>query len=325
MKVDIHSHLLPSEYMKALSSRKAAPRIRVSRDGRMQMECGGGLVFPITERMTSTNAKIDEMRKAEVDRQVLSLPMPGVDWFNRDLAAKLAGTANDELAEVSRGGSQHFSAAATVPLRYPELAVRELNRAVDELGMHMAEIFSNVAGEPLDSEKYFTFYKEAARLGVTLLIHPGRPVMMESVRDYGLSGAVGFLFDTTIAILRLVYSGLLEKLPGLRIVLPHIGSTIPYLVGRIDHQYKLSAGGHGALPKLPSEYLRTVYIDTAQSLYKPAMQCALSFTPIDRILFGSDDPFVDLKQSVASVEALGLPRDQEDMIFAGNARSLGII
>jgi predicted TIM-barrel fold metal-dependent hydrolase len=97
------------------------------------------------------------------------------------------------------------------------------------------------------------------------------------------------------------------------------------LAGRIDHQYKLSTGGHGVLPKPPSEYLRTVYIDTAQSLYKPAMQCALSFTPIDKILFGSDDPFVDLKQSVASVKALGLPRDQEDMIFAGNARSLGII
>jgi len=325
MIVDIHSHLLPSEYMRALSSRKAEPRIRVSSDGRMQMECGGGLTFPITERMTSTDVKIQEMRKAEVDRQVLSLPMPGVDWFNRDLAVKLASGANDELAELSHAESQHFSAAATVPLRYPELAIRELNRAADELGMRTVEIFSNVAGQPLDSEKYFPFYKEAARLGVTLLIHPGRPVMMESVRDYGLSGAVGFLFDTTIAILRLVYSGLLEKLPQLRIVLPHIGSTIPYLVGRIDHQYRLSTGGHAKLPKLPSEYLRTVYIDTAQSLYKPAMECAFSFTPINRILFGSDDPFVDLKQSVASVKGLGLPRDQEDMVFAGNAKSLGII
>ena len=122
-----------------------------------------------------------------------------------------------------------------------------------------------------------------------------------------------------------VYSGLLEKLPQLRIVLPHIGSTIPYLAGRIDHQYRLSTSGHATLPKPPSEYLRTVYIYTAQSLYKPAMECAFSFTPIDRILFGSDDPFVDLRQSVASVKALGLPRDQEDMIFAGNARSLGII
>jgi len=325
MKVDIHSHLLPSEYMRVLSSRKAEPRIRVSSHGRMQMDCGEGLLFPITERMTSTDTKIGEMRKAEVDRQVLSLPMPGVDWFSRDMAVKLARAANDELAEVSRSESQHFSAAATVPLRYPELAVQELNRVADKLGMHMVELFSNVAGQPLDSEKYFTFYKEAARLGVTLLIHPGRPVMMESVRDYGLSGAVGFLFDTTIAILRLVYSGLLEKLPDLHIVLPHSGSTIPYLAGRIDHQYKLSKGGHALLPKPPSEYLRTVYIDTAQSLYKPAMECALAFTPIDRILFGSDDPFVDLKESVASVKALGLPPDQEDLIFSGNAKSLGII
>jgi len=325
MRIDIHSHLMPAEYLRELLSRKAEPRVRVSRDGAKQMECGSGLVYSITERMTSIDAKIREMKEAGVDHQVLSLPLPGVDQFTREVASRLARTANDELAQVSRSRPAQFSAAATVPLRYPDLAVEELRRSKEELGMRMVEIFSNVAGMPVDSEKYWPFYKEAEKLGVSLLIHPGRPVMMDSVRDYSLAGAVGFLFDTTIAILRLVYSGVLEKLPGLRIIVPHMGSTIPYLVGRIDHQFKLSAKGQMTLPKLPSEYLRKVYIDTAQSLYKPAIECALSFTPHDRILFGSDDPFVDLKQSVASVKALGLPPDEEDMIFAGNAKSLGII
>jgi len=325
MRIDIHSHLMPSEYLQELSSRGARPRIHVSGDGMKQMDCGSGLSYSVTERMTSIDAKIDQMKEARVDHQVLSLPLPGVDLFSRKLASRLARTANDELAHVSRSRPEQFSAAATVPLRYPDLAIGELRRSVEELGMRMVEIFSNVAGMPLDSERYWPFYKEAERLGVPLLIHPGRPVMMESVRDYSLAGAVGFLFDTTIAILRLVYSGVLEKFPSLRVIVPHMGSTIPYLVGRIDHQFRLSAKGQMTLPKLPSDYLRKVYIDTAQSLYKPAMECALSFTPHDRILFGSDDPFVDLKQSVASVKALGLPTNEEAMVFSGNAKSLGII
>lgn len=109
----------------------------------------------------------------------------------------------------------------------------------------------------------------------------------------------------------MVYSGLLDKLPDLRVIVPHTGSTIPYLVGRIDHQYQLLDANQRKLLRLPSEYLRKVYVDTAQSLYRPATECAFDFTPHDKILFGSDYPLVDLKQSVAIVKSLGLSRDEE--------------
>ena len=325
MKIDIHSHFLPPLFMKGLSSRRAAPRVIRATNGSMLMDCGRGLSFPVTGRMTSIDLRIKEMKDAGIDRQVISLPMPGTDFFSRDFARKLTCEANDELAEASRSRHEYLSAAAIVPLRYPALAVEELRRVVNELGMHMVEIFSNVAGKPLDSEEFLPFFKEAAQLGVSILVHPGRPVMMESLRDYGLAGAVGFLFDSTLAILRLVYSGLFEKLPNVRIIIPHTGSTVPYLVARIDHQYKLLSENQRALPKAPSEYLKQVYIDTAQSLYKPAMECAFSFTPREKILFGTDYPFVDLKSSVASIKALQLPKEAEDMIFAENAKALGIV
>jgi aminocarboxymuconate-semialdehyde decarboxylase len=325
MKVDVHSHFLPPEFMSALSPRKVAPRIVTAANGSALMDCGQGLTFPVTDRMTSIDLRLQEMKEAGIDRQVISLPMPGTDFFNRELARKLAAEANDELAETSRSGRGFLMAAATVPLRYPALAVEELRRAVNELGMHAVEVFSNVAGRTLDSREFLPFFKEAAHLGVPILVHPGRPIMMDSVQDYGLAGAVGFLFDTTLAILRLVYSGLLEKLPDLRIVIPHSGSTIPYLVGRIDHQYKLLPESQKTLSKPPSEYLKEVYIDTAQSFYRPAMECAISFTPHERILFGTDYPFADLKTSAASIEALHLPKEVENMIFAGNARALGIV
>jgi len=291
----------------------------------MQLDCGDGLAYPIGTKMVSIEPRLREMEDSSIDHQILSLPLPGTDFFARDYAAKLAQLANDELSEVCKGSGGKFIAAANVPLRYPDLAVKELHRCVEQLEMTMVEGFSNVAGEPLDSERFLPFYEEIARLKIPLLIHPGRPLMMGSLREYGLVGAVGYLFDTTIAILRIVYSGLLEKLPDLRIILPHTGSTIPYLVGRIDHQYKLLEPDKQNLPHAPSEYLKKVYIDTAQSLYRAATECAFNFTPHDHILFGSDYPFVDLKQSVAIVKSMGLSKNEEEAVFCNNARSLGII
>ena len=325
MKVDIHSHLATSEYVKELTKIDSPPRIVSTPDGSLRLDCGDGLMYPLDDRMTSVEPRVKEMDESGVDHQVLSLPLPGTDFFERDFAGKLSQIANDELTEVSRKNKTRFSAAANVPLRFPDLAIKELRRCVEELDMSMVEIFSNVAGDPLDSDKFIPFYKEVEQLNIPVLIHPGRPVMMGHLREYGLAGAVGYLFDTTLAILRMVHSGLLDKFPNLQLIIPHAGSTIPYLVGRIDHQYKLLDTHQRKLAHLPSEYLKKIYVDTAQSLYRPATECAFSFTPHDRILFGSDYPFVDLMQSVAIVKSLSLTREEEDKVFCENARSLGII
>ena len=216
-----------------------------------------------------------------------------------------------ERAHILEGFKIALDHLDAVIKTYPRVGdrVKELQRCVNELDMAMVEIFSNVAGEPLDSERFLPFYKEIAHLNIPILVHPGRPVMMGHLREYGLAGAVGYLFDTTLAILRMVYSGLFDNLPDLKVIVPHTGSTIPYLVGRIDHQYQLLDANQRKLQHLPSEYLKKVYVDTAQSFYKPATECAFDFTSHDRILFGSDYPFVDLKQSVAIVKSLGLQRD----------------
>ena len=325
MRVDIHSHLAPSGYVNELKKFKKPPRIISLPDGNMQLDCGDGLAYPIGSKMVSVDPRMKELEESGIDHQVLSLPLPGTDFFERDSAIKLAQIANDELSDVSKASGGKFSAAANVPLRYPDLAIKELRRCIEQLEMTMVEAFSNIAGEPLDSERFLPFYKELARLKIPLLIHPGRPLMMANLRDYGLAGAVGYLFDTTLAILRIVYSGLLEKLPDLRIIIPHTGSTIPYLAGRIDHQYTLLDLPQRKLANPPSEYLKKVYVDTAQSLYKPATECAFTFTPLERILFGSDYPFVSLTQSVSIIKSLNLSKGDEDRIFYENVKSLGII
>ena len=326
MKVDIHSHLATSEYVNELKKlENPLPRIMMLPNGSMQLDCGDGLIYPLNNRMLLLEPRLKEMEESGIDHQVLSLPLPGTDFYARDFALKLAQGANDELVEISRRSQGRFSVAANVPLRFPDLAIKEMQRCVNELDIRMIEIFSNVAGEPLDSERFLSFYKEAARLKVLILIHPGRPVMMEHLGEYGLAGAVGYLFDTTLAILRMVYSGLFDKLPDLRVIIPHTGSTIPYLIGRIDHQYQLLSADQRDLKHLPSQYLKMIYVDTAQSFYRAATECAFNFVPHDKILFGSDYPFVDLKRSVEIVKSLGLSGEEEEKVFCENARSLRIV
>lgn len=271
--------------------------------------------------MYSLDKKIEEMNKSGVDRQLISLAMPGVDGLG-DKAVEAAVKVNDEIANVVEQFNGRFIGAATVPLSNPSAAVEELKRATGELGLRAVEIFSNVSGKPLDDERFRIFFEKAADLKVPVLLHPAKPLMADVMREYALNSVVGFLFDTTLAILRLIFSGLLEEFPSLRIVLPHMGSTIPYLIGRIDHQYGLNPECRIKIKKVPSEYFKSIYFDTAQSLYLPAVRCAYDFAGAERILFGTDHPFADLKKSLEIIKTLNLTEDDEEKIFSGNARAL---
>jgi len=143
--------------------------------------------------------------------------------------------------------------------------------------------------------------------------------MAEATASYGLTGVVGYVFDTTLAMLRIIFSGLLEKHPDLKLILPHLGGVIPYLIGRIDHQFSVNPECQGRISKPPSEYFKLVYMDTAQSLYPPALECAYKLMGSKKILFGTDYPFADLSKSIQSIRQLNIPEEEKKEIFEGNA------
>lgn len=322
MKIDIHSHIIPKGYLNELLKHKSIPRIEKTEDGQYALWYGKRLKYFFDERMYSSDWKLKIMGKSGIDMQVLSVAMPGLDLLEPKSGLRLARKVNDEMEQIVADYPNKFLGIATVPLQDVGEAVDELDRAINTLGFKGVEIFSNMAGTPIDDERFFPFYEKLAKLNVPMLIHPARPLMAEVTKDYGLTGVVGYLFDTTLATLRMVFSGILEKYPTLKIVLPHLGSTIPYLIGRIDNQFKMNAECRVKISKMPSEYLKLIYIDTAQSLYKPAIACAFAFLGSDKILFGSDYPFADLKYSAETVDAMDISNDDKSKIFYKNAMNL---
>lgn len=321
MLIDIHAHVITSGFFKRLLKSEEIPKIEQDKNGVYKMWFSREVSYTFDDRMLSVEKRLSEMDKAGIDLQVISLSLPGVDMFEKDLALKMARDANDEIAEIVRSNDR-FLGFATVPMLDSHSAIEELERAVDSLGLRGVGVFSNVGGKTLDSEDFWPFYEEVSKLDLPMLIHPTRPLMTDVLRDYGLVGAVGFLFDTTLAALRLVFGGVLEKFKKLKVILPHVGSTIPYLIGRIDHQYKLNPESRKRISKPPSEYFKSIYIDTAQAFYEPATMCAYALAGPDRMVFGSDYPFASLEQSANVVKNLKIPLEEKEKLLYRNAASI---
>ena len=318
--IDIHSHIIPRTYRDFLARNSKSPKIRES-PKKSFLWYARDLKYSIDERMFSTNVKLAAMKNAGIDMQVLSIAMPGVDLLDPESGLNLARKTNDEISEIVDKYPNAFLGLATLPLQSIGEAIDELERAVKDLDLRGVEVFSNVAGKTLDHESFQPFYEKMVKLDVPMLLHPTKPLMYSAMKKYGLLGSVGYLFDTTLAILKIVLGGVLEKNKELKIVLPHCGSTIPYLLGRIDHQFSINEESRKNISKLPSEYLKLLYFDTAQAFYKPAFDCCSAFSEKDKLMFGTDDPFANLSKSREFLESI-IEEENRENIFHLNAERL---
>ena len=305
-RIDSHTHLFPGNYLKELE--------------RMNIPLGQ----TIDDRFTSLEKRLSDMDEAGIDRQAISLTMPGVDMATPEKAVKLSRVVNDELASISAEDGR-FIGLASLPMLSPLDAAEELERAVKDLGLRGAGIFTNVKGKPIDLKEFWPVYERAAKLGVPLFIHPISPVNAEIYQDYHLLAVLGFPFETTYAATRLALSGLLEEYPDIIFVLSHMGGALPYLVGRIDDGNRIYHAYQTEISKPPSEYLKKMYLDAA-SFFEPALNCALGFWGAEKIIVGSDYPYGwvgDLRRCTDSIEDLNLnERDTEKILHKNVERIL---
>jgi predicted TIM-barrel fold metal-dependent hydrolase len=200
-------------------------------------------------------------------------------------------------------------------------ALVELDRCQNRLGMKGVLLYSNINGKFPDEPEFRPLFRRAEEVGIPLLMHPAHPTTYEAVQGYEMVAGLGLMFDTTTALTRIILSGILDEHPRLKLVCPHVGGALPYLVGRIDHQTQVLRRGLGSISKPPSEYLRQIYLDTVTPSPE-AVQYAYDFVGPDRLLFGTDHPWVDPQLIVRNIRSLNLASEIEARIFAGNARKL---
>jgi predicted TIM-barrel fold metal-dependent hydrolase len=265
-------------------------------------------------------AKLADMDASGIRMTALSINDPGPEWFGAE-GVRIARLCNDFIAAVVARHPDRFFGLCVLPLQDVGASVAELDRCIRQLGMRGWLLYTNLAGRFPDEPEFQPVFARAVELDIPVLLHPALPVTTPVVKGYEMISGLGNMFDNTIALARIIMSGLLDRLPGLKLVCPHLGGTLPYIVGRIDHQTQVLKRGPKYLTKAPSAYLKQVYLDIVSPL-PLAMRFGYDFMGADRLLFASDHPWVDPRLIVDGLKSLGLPPEDERKIFAGNAERL---
>jgi 2,3-dihydroxybenzoate decarboxylase len=247
--------------------------------------------------------RLEQMDAAGIDFQILSLFDPGVqDETDVARAIDLARRANDDLAGTVRGRPNRFGGFATLATQDPDAATAELERAVTELGLVGGLINGHCQGRYLDDPAYEGLFARAESLGVPIYLHPTTPhpaVMDAWFKPYVEDGlhlaSWGFAVETGTHVLRLIYSGLFDKFPGLQMIIGHLGEMLPFAAYRTDRYYGLGGSGSGhRLQHLPSEYLRNnFHVTTSGNFCEPAFACTLDVLGPERVMFSVDYPMDD--------------------------------
>jgi len=266
------------------------------------------------------DAKLADMDANGICATALGINDPGPEWFGAD-GPQVARIQNDFIAGIARRHPSRFFGLCVLPLQDERAARAELDRSANDLGMRGILLYTNIAGRFPDEPPFRWLFHRAEELGMPVLLHPAKPVTTPQVKDYEMTSTLGNMFEDTIALTRIIMAGILDEVPGLKLVCPHLGGTLPYIIGRLDHQILVLGRGPRYLTRSPSQYLRQVWLDIVSPL-PLAMRFACEFMGPDRLIFGSDHPWVDPKLILDGVRSLHLPPADEAKILAGNAKGL---
>jgi aminocarboxymuconate-semialdehyde decarboxylase len=275
--------------------------------------------------------------------QVLSLPQPPLEYLaGPDGTPAMARMVNDGFADLCRRYPDRFpSFIASLPMNNLEESIKEADRAINHLGARGVQVFTNVKGKPLDAPDVLPLFEELARRDAVIWMHPARGSEMtdyltEEKSKYEIWWTFGWPYETSAAMARLVFSGIFDRHPNLKVITHHMGGMIPYFEGRVGYGWdqlgkRTSDTDYTVLLKTlnkrPLDYFKMFYADTALFGGFPATQCGLAFFGLDRVLFASDVPFepapgLYIRETIRCIEGLGLNADQKNQIYRGNAERL---
>ncbi len=283
---------------------------------------------PLDRWLFDLDSRLESLRRRDFGLQLVGPPPRIVSHASWVTDARFARRLNAQTAEVVAQGEGLLAGLAAPALGEPALAAEELRRAVGEHGFKGVALPSAAADVPLDTPPFEAFFATCAELGLLVFMHPTTAADRPATGDFTLLQLVGWPFETTLAVARLIFAGTLERHPDLRLVLAHGGGAIPWLAGRLDlgyfaPEYEANPDCRAHISKPPSAYLRDMYFDTVVA-DAAALEFLISRVGPERVLFGSDYPFeigdAEGKASLPSIEAM--PEAAQRLILGGNAGRL---
>jgi aminocarboxymuconate-semialdehyde decarboxylase len=326
LRVDIHCHYLNRDV-----AAKVAPHDPTRHDPLFNFsnaatrEVNAKQVQERGEKLTSIETRLADMDRMGIDIQAIS-PAPNqlVYWSDAGLGAEIARMVNDRLAEIVARWPQRFVALGSVPLQDVDLAVAELERCVKKLGMRGVEILPNVNGADLTDPRLGLekFFARAEALGIVLFMHPLGFTQAERLRDHYFNNVIGNPMETTIAASHLIFDGVMDRYPKLKVILPHAGGYLTHYWARMDHAHGARPDCRTMIRKPPSSYLKKMYFDTIA--FDPRMLAhMIEHYGADHVLLGTDYPY-DMGETdpVGLIGKVRLAAAQRALVEGGNAARL---
>ena len=323
MKLDLHTHYYPPAYFERIERSGGDFSFGTSPTGQRIIRYRGARFFGITAPMTDVAKRLDDMDRVGIDTEVLSLSTPNVYFVEGKAQADVARMVNDAYAELSATHPGRFLGFASIPMDDPDAALRELERAVDELRMQGVILLSNIRGRALADPLYRPFFEEADRRRLCVFVHPMIPLAADAFTDYVLGPLVGFPFDTTLAIAGLCFAGVFKQLPNIRWLVAHAGGAVPYLMERLDSGWRDFAECRVNIDEPPSIYLKRLYYDTVT--FSPHnLRLLRDVVGTDHMVMGSDYPHLlgSIDKAVSSIDAMDFTEHEKEQVYNGTALSI---
>ncbi|MDQ6618315.1 MAG: amidohydrolase [Pseudomonadota bacterium] len=331
-KIDIYNHVLPPAYFELVKAHSKDAGL-VKRLASLRM------LWDMEARAAMLVEKFPDVV------QVLTLSAPAPEMLGGpEKSLEFARVANDGMAEICKRWPEQFPVfVASLPMNNVSAALNEMDRAIGDLGARGVQILTNVNGRPLDDPEFFPIFERiSTKHDLPVWMHPFRPGTTadykgEQRSKYEVWQVLGWPFETSVAMSRMVFSGLLQKLPNLRIITHHCGGMLPYFAGRAESLWAQlgSRTADGSeddvlkkLSKPPIEYFKMFYGDTVLGGSASALRCGLDFFGIDHVVFASDCPFdpeggpMFIREGIRSIEDQGLSEGDRHKLYSGNAMTL---
>lgn len=326
--IDVHAHVMTPE-----AEEIAAPLFTPERDpfiayaGPVSDAYNRMHFAEILPNLTQPSQRLRDMDRMGVDIQAISVVPPQYFyWAEPDVGARLSGMVNDRLFEIVQGHPDRFVGLGTVPLQDIDLALGELERVVGELRFSGLEICTNVNGIDFDHPRFVPFFEKVVEHDLLLVVHPNGFTHGERLANYYLINTLGMPMDSTVFIARMIFGGVMERFPDLKVCVTHGGGYLPFYAARFDHAYEARDDCREHITREPSSYLAQMYFDTM--VFDPTMIATLvKRWGADHVLLGTDYPYdmgeADPLGLLAKVEDLA---DKERTLIAGGnaARLLGL-
>lgn len=295
-------------------------------------------IFKVDSGFDTLSKRLDVMDKFGIDIQILSIGTPGTDvsmlGIPPSVSVRVARKINDSIAKAVATHSSRFSGIAEIPALSPDEALDELERCHSSLGLKGVQLYSNIGGKPLDSPEFRPIFQKAAKLKMPILIHPTNSVQNET-RNYELSFNLqmmfGWPFETTLAVSRIVLSGMLDEYPELKIIIHHAGAMLPFFSQRVESFFATGwdeKSGQSKLKKRPTEYFKLLYPDTVVGDNLSALNCTKSVFGLRNMIFATDYPFgpedgtYNIKTGKKLIKGLDATEEERNIILSGNASKL---